>query len=292
MRVTDSMRFDVATRNLGTVQQQMLEASNVASSGVRVSKPSDDPVSAAQVARVQASLDQTSSYQTAIATTRPDLALAESSLATASDLLTHAKELALQAANGAMSSSDRSAIATELTGVRSQMLSLSNTRGLTGYIFSGSQVGTEAFDSSGNYQGDTTEHSVEIAQGVVAPVSVTGASTFKVAGGHDVFGELSNLVTALTTNNQAAIMTGVGDMEGCGKQVRDARTQTGVKLARLDSADSTHSDTAAVLQGQKSGLVNADQAAAYSRLVMVQRSLDAATTVARTTLSTLQTPLG
>src|SRR5206468_3053879 len=119
-----------------------------ASSGIRVGKPSDDPIAAAELARLSASSSQTKAQLSTIDTVRGDAELTESSLSDASDIFVRLKELALQGANGNLSADERKSIGLEASGLKGALLSLSNARGQRGYLFSGSQVTTAAFDAN------------------------------------------------------------------------------------------------------------------------------------------------
>ena len=119
MRVSDGMRLDAMTQQMSTLSQQQVSASKIASTGLRINAPSDDPVAAAQQARVQASLDATDGYRTAIRNVRGDVELSETTLASATDTLQSAQDLAMQGANGSLAASDRTALASQVSQLHS-----------------------------------------------------------------------------------------------------------------------------------------------------------------------------
>src|SRR6185369_10435093 len=116
-------------------------------SGLRVGKPSDDPIAAAELARLSVSSSQTKAHLSTIDIVRGDAELTESTLSDASDIFVRLKELALQGANGGLTADERTSIGLEASGLKGALLSLANARGQRGYLFSGSQVATAAFDS-------------------------------------------------------------------------------------------------------------------------------------------------
>jgi len=292
MRVSDAARYTLVTRNVAMNQKQMLQAARQASSGRRVGLPSDDPVAAAHAARLRANLDQTVAFRASINILRTDLQLAESNLASATDILGRVRQIALAAANGSASAEDRAAMAREVEQLRDQLLQTANAQGSNGFLFAGSQPGVQPYDAAGVYGSDSKDRQVEIAQGVVASVTMPGASVFTVTGGRDVFADIAAFKDALDTNDATAISSSLGSLEAGTKQVLRARTAAGTKIARLDSADAVHAETESSITIQHSKLTEADPAASYSRLAVVQQSLDAALAVARMTLSTLRNPLG
>ena len=287
MRVSDAMRLDTMTQQMSTLSQRELAASKQASTGMRISAPSDDPVAAAQAARVQASLDATDGYRTTIRNVRGDVDMAETSLASAGDILTRAGELAMQGANGSLNASDRAALAQEVGQLRDQLVTVANTKGSTGYLFGGTASTSAPFDANGNFLGNANDRVAEVGPNVSMTVSVNGASTFTVAGGTDVFAELSNLQTALSTNNVSALPTSVNTLDTARRQVLSGRLDAGTKLARLDTADSAHEAGQTSLSTERTGLLQVDPAAAYTQLQATQTAVEQSIAVARSTLNTL-----
>ncbi len=287
MRVSDGMRLDGMTQRMSQLSQRELAAARQASTGMRVGAPSDDPVAAAQAARVQASLDATGSYRGTIRDVRGDVDLAETTLASAGDILTRAGELAMQGANGSLNASDRAALAKEIGQLKEQLVTVANTKGSTGYLFGGTASTTAPFDATGTFLGNANDRVAEVGANVSMTVSVDGATAFTAAGGTDVFAELTNLETALSTNNVAALPTSVNTLDTARRQVLAARLDAGTKLARLDTADSAHEAGQATLSTERTGLLQVDPAAAYTQLQATQTAVEQSIAVARSTLATL-----
>jgi flagellar hook-associated protein 3 FlgL len=287
MRVSDGMRLDSMTQQMAQLSQRELTASRQASTGMRLGAPSDDPVAAAQAARVQASLDATDGYRASIRDVRGDVDLAETSLASAGDILTRAGELAMQGANGSLNAGDRTALAQEVGQLKDQLVTIANTKGTNGYLFGGTASTTSPFDASGNFLGNADDRVAEVGANVSMTVSVNGASTFTAAGGTDVFAELSNLQSALATNNVAALPSSVNTLDGARRQVLAGRLDAGTKLARLDTADSAHQAGQTSLSTERTGLLQVDPAAAYTQLQATQSAVEQSIAVARSTLTTL-----
>ena len=287
MRISDAMQTNAIATSLQSVESQYQNASQVASSGLKINAPSDDPIGAAQLARVQASIDQTTTYQNTITSVQGDLTLAESSLASASDVIASVKELALEASDGSMTASARQSMATQVAQLQSQLLSLANTKGTSGYIFSGSQTSTAAFSDTGTYQGDDADRTAEIGQGNTAVVNVTGAKAFTAAGGVDVFATLSALQTALSNNDMSGISASVSGLDSASSQISVAEGDAGIKLDRLSTASTAHQQTQLSLASEQHGLADADPAQAYSQLTTLQNTLEQAIATSRTTLTAL-----
>jgi flagellar hook-associated protein 3 FlgL len=287
VRISNAMQTNSIATSLQSVESQYQAASQVASSWSRINAPSDDPVGAAQLARVQASIDQTTTYQNTITSVQGDLTLTESSLASAGDVIGSAKELALEASDGSLTATQRQSIGTQVAQLQSQLLSIANQKDANGYIFSGSQTGTAAFSDTGVYQGDTADRTAEIGQGNTAVVNVTGAKAFTAAGGVDVFATLGALQTALNSNDMSGISSSVSALDSASSQISVAQSDAGIKLDRLTTAGTAHQQTQLSLASQRHDIADADPAQAYSQLTTLQNALEQAIATSRITLSTL-----
>jgi flagellar hook-associated protein 3 FlgL len=281
------MRLDAMTRQVSLAGQMQADASREASSGLRVGAPSDDPVAAAQAARVQAQFDGTTAYRTTIRNGRGDVELAESSLSSAGDVLQSAHDLAMQGVNGSLSAANRAVMADQVAQLKEELVGLGNTKGAQGYLFGGTASEASPFDANGTFLGNSNDRVAQVGPNLSTVVSVSGALAFTGAGGSDVFAALQSLQTALSTNNVAGISASVSSLDAAQRQVLAARVDAGMKLSRLDVSDAAHGTAQTALNTEKNALVQADPAMAYSKLMAVQSSLEQAITVARSMLSTM-----
>lgn len=286
MRITDNMRFDTVQQSLASLRSRQAELTSQISSGSKINAPSDDPVAAARLTRIAAQASRTADYRSTIDTVRSDLQLGEGSLAQASDLMVRAKELALQGANGALTADDRKTLATEVATLQAQFLSTANARGSRGYLFSGNRTDTATLSGNGDFQGDDSEHTVEISPGVTTAVSVTGAEAFTTAGGVDAYATLTSLRQALETDDADGVAATLGNLESSRAQIVRVQAKTGLIMNRLDSADEALSVTALELDRRRSEVGDVDPFSALSELSQLSTTLQQAIQVARNTFST------
>ena len=122
MRVTEQMRYDSVSSNLSQLSARQAKAAQESQTGLRVNLPSDDPIAAAELARLRASQGQITARRSTINAVRGDAELAESSLQQASDLLASAKDLALQGGNGALGAAERATLAKQVQDLKEQLL--------------------------------------------------------------------------------------------------------------------------------------------------------------------------
>jgi flagellar hook-associated protein 3 FlgL len=285
MRVTDGMRYAMATQNLSALSSRQLTVAQQAQTGQRVNAPSDDPIAAAQLARLAAVQTQIAAHQSTINSVRGDAELSESSLQEASTLMARAKELATQGANGSLDASDRAIIATQVKDVLDQLVALGNTKGATGFIFGGSQTQSAPFSAAGAFSGNDDQHVVDIGNSSPTAVNSSGAQAFTAAGGRDVFADVTALYTALNTNDTAGITATLTNLDTSRAQVSNAEANAGTVINKLDASTSVLSSASLSSQQETQTLGAVDAATAYSNLTALNNALTRSTSVAQQLLS-------
>jgi flagellar hook-associated protein 3 FlgL len=146
MKVSTSYLFDQATDRMSIIQNRLAKTQAQMAETKQVLNPSDAPDQAAAIQRLQGEIDRQQNNSNSLKIAQSRYQAEEVALSSANDILTRLKELSVQAANGTVSSIDRSAIAAEMTSLKDQLLSLGNTRDDNGnYLFSGTRVRTPAF---------------------------------------------------------------------------------------------------------------------------------------------------
>jgi len=287
MRIADTTRFRNIQDQVTRAQSQHADAARQAASGLRVGAPSDDPVAAAQALRVTHSMARTETFRNTINSVRGDVELAESTLAGAEDVMQRLHDIALGASSGTLDPKEQAAMATEVGQLKDQLVAFANQKGSMGYLFGGTKTQTAPFSSLGAFTGDDLDRTAEVGQGVVMTVSTSGAKAFTVAGGRDMFSDIDALYAAINTDNKAAMLASVSQMDAGRGQILAARADAGIKVARLDAADATHEQASVTLATQRHGLIEAEPVQAYSHLAQMQQQLEAAVGVSKSLLDTL-----
>ena len=131
-RLGTANMYDNALRNLGTRQTNLSNLQENLTSGKRVVRASDDPVSAAQAERAINRLARIQTEQRALETQRNAIAQAESALGDAVDLVQNFRELVVNAGSAALTPNDRNTIANQLQGLREQLLEMANRKDTNG----------------------------------------------------------------------------------------------------------------------------------------------------------------
>ena len=131
-RVSTANQYDTALRNIGQRNTSLSNLQENLTSGKRVVRPSDDPVSAAQAERAINRLARIQTEQRALETQRNAIAQAESALGDAIGLIQNFRELTVSAGGGTLTPNDRATIANQLQGLREQIVEVANRKDTNG----------------------------------------------------------------------------------------------------------------------------------------------------------------
>ena len=281
MRITDKMTLDFARQGQSRALRQFADASRVASSGLRVNAPSDDPVAWSMKVRHDAQIQRMDNRTRTLTRAGSDLDTAESVLSSAGDVLEGARALAVQLASGTVDARTRASLSGQVTSMRDTLLSLANSRGASGYLFGGTATGTPPFSAAGAFTGNDTAVPVEIADGVTARSNASGEQAFAVAGGRDILADLQAFATALSTNNVAGIQASIDNLDAGHRQIVTAQVTTGIAAERLHSAiDVTTASILSVTRARASE-TEADITTAYTALSSTQAGYERSIAVTR-----------
>ena len=125
-RVGTANMYDNAIRNVSARQTSLVNLQENLTSGKRVVRASDDPVSAAQAERALTRISRIQTEQRALENQRNAIAQAESTMGDAIGLVQEARQLMVSAGSGTLTSNDRATIANQLQSLRDQLTAVAN----------------------------------------------------------------------------------------------------------------------------------------------------------------------
>jgi flagellar hook-associated protein 3 FlgL len=220
MRIATSTIYSQQTAAIDNQSAQYAQLGQELSSGIAVSEPSDDPQQIGQDLELHATIaTQTQESSDSTAATN-QLTQTDSALNGVTSLLQSANSLAEEAANSSLSSTDRSAIVSQLNDMINEAVSYGNTEYNGTYVFAGTASSTSPpVQAVGNPPTSVTFSGNEQAQGQVLingqtmSLTTTFASAFNYNasdGSPSVFQTLINLRNQVqnpqyTDTSQAAI---------------------------------------------------------------------------------------
>lgn len=290
MRINPNQTPDLLAA-LAVTQRQQDTALLQLATGRKVNTPSDDPAAAAQVVTNHDRSSQVDSFQRSMSSVNGQLQTADSTLSSVVTALQRAITLGVQGANqGTLSDADRTAIAEELRGVQSQLLSLANTSFQGRFLFSGTEQTQpfvlDATSASGvRYDGNTGINTVTIGNGYQLQVNLPGSQLFSPAGG-DVFQAMQGLINAVTSNT--GIDTAVGTVRGAFDSITAQRVFFGNGMNQIEAQQTFLGAQKVQLSSEENALAGADPAAVASQVVNTENARNATlAAIARVSPTTL-----
>jgi flagellar hook-associated protein 3 FlgL len=255
-----------------TSQQNMNTATQQLASGRSVNQLSDNPAAVAGLVGNHNQASQDDQFLQNTGTLQTRLQVSDSALSSAVAVLTRAVSIGTEGANGTLSAADRQAVAGEVKGLSSQLLSLANTTYQGTYIFSGTAVTTQPFTLNAatnavTYNGNANTTSVQISNGNSINSSVPGSQLFTNAAG-DAFGALQNLYASLISGNN--IGQAVGQVNSALTQVGVQRVAYGNALNQIDLTQNFLNQDKINLSSQENTLVGANPAKAATDFSQAQ----------------------
>lgn len=148
IRMTDSMRYDTAVRNIFTANARYTETTTKLASQKEINKISDDPLGVSQVLSLKQALNDTNLYTKSIENLEAWVTFTESQLNKAIDLVVRAKELAVSQGSATADAASRKAAAAEVKSLFDELLSIGNEKLGSRYLFGGTRTDSRPFSGT------------------------------------------------------------------------------------------------------------------------------------------------
>lgn len=299
MRISTQMMYDQNMRGITDSQSKWLSYGEQMSTGKCVNRPSDDPIAASQAIVLSQSQSQNSQFALARTFATQKVSLEDNVLAQVNTALSSVREKLVYAANGTLSDDDRLSLATDIQGVRDQLMNLANTADGNGrFIFAGYKTESAPFDSAtGDYKGGLEPITQQVDTARNMAISHTGQQIFEsitsnaqeVPGGG--YGEtnmfkildatvaslktpIENDPTAAAAQAQVIANAQIG-IKNSQNNILTVVADVGTKMNELEKLDTLGDDRALGQTKQMSDLVDVDWNAAISSYTMQQAALQA-----------------
>jgi len=262
---------------LENLQQQQSTATLEMGTGSTINKPSDNPAGAAELVQIQNATSQVDSFQQSIGSINSQLSTADSTLSSVATVLQRAISLGVQGANGTLSNTDRSAIATELSGIQSQLISLANTTYQDQFLFAGTAdtepyVIDAAAPSGVSYKGNSGTNLVTIGNGYQVQVNLPGSQVFNGPGA-DVFQAIQDLINGLNSNS--GIPNAVTEVTNAYNYVTEQRVFYGNAMNQAQSQQTFLGTENVNLSQQENTVAGADMDTVASQLASDETAINA-----------------
>lgn len=150
MRITNSMISSRMMLNMNNNLRRMDKINNDLSSGVKIHKPSDDPILVARSLKLHTDLAENNQFKRNIDDAYSVLDKTEISLKELNDVLLRVRDLTTQASNGVLTPDDSKNIQAEVKQLKEQIVKISNDTYVGRHIFSGYRTDEPYLNSDGS----------------------------------------------------------------------------------------------------------------------------------------------
>lgn len=281
MRVTDSAAFAAIRKQVTRARADYATAQEQASTGLRVQRPSDDPVAAAAARRESSrkALADAGSKATDHATM--ELEGSDAALGDVFDGLTRARELALESSSSTVSEENRRTAAIEVRKIYEQMVTLGNTNVAGRYVFAGYSDKTAPFQEDGQFIGDDSTKEVQAMPGMRTAASISGSTVFGTGLSDNLFSTLDSLATALEQNDVEAVRATFTALDSNEDRVLSARSQVGAMMDSVSVTQAIADRYSYRSEVEIARLTEIDEISSATNLVQAKSALESALAIAQ-----------
>lgn len=258
MRVTNKMLTDSVLNTINANLNKMDQLKEQLSSGKSINRPSDDPISTAQLLAAKSALNAQKEYHRNMEDAMGWLDTTDGALANANEVLQRSRELAVYGSNGTLPEQSMNALADEVNKLVEEMVQIANTNYAGRFIFGGGNTTKPPFEITGTDNSGVTEVQFinssfdeslldetyklkfEIESGVTIDVSA-GEKTFHTdANGNAdinaVFNTMIKLRQELQAGNKEEISSLIDEFDKFIDNVLSERAVVGANSKRMRAA--------------------------------------------------------
>lgn len=311
MRLSTSMIYQQTMQGVTNAQSLWMQSGQQLSTGKRVVNPSDDPMAASQAVMVSQSQSENSQYTLARSFARNELSQETKTLEQVTSTIQSIQSIIISAKSDILSDDDRASYATQLQGLKDQLLNqVNSTNGSGRYTFAAFKSDKPPFVVSATgavtYQGGDVAIEQKVDASREMTIGHTGTSVFMaltsnakpepddaagnpVAAEANIFNTIDTVLSSLKTplagatdavkeQAEAQMDKGIRGMANSLNNVLSVQAEVGTQLQELDNLDSLGSDRTLSNKQRLTDLVDVDYTAAISSYVMQQAALQASYT--------------
>jgi flagellar hook-associated protein 3 FlgL len=272
MRVPNLLNNAQAQLDLQRVKQSFAQTVQQVSSGQAIVDIGDDPSGTSQILGYQADISQNAQYISQANTANSYLTSTSTVLTTMGNDLNSLMSLAQEGLGSGATASSQDAIATQVTALRSDLISLGNTQEQGRYIFAGTNTTQQPFDpATGAYSGNDGSISLAVSQTASVVTNVPGDTLFfggpgGQGGDGDLLAQAANLSTALQANDTAGIQTAYNNLQAISNRVNTIVAGVGGRQNGIQAVQSGLTSFNNTLTTQESSIASVDYPTAITQL--------------------------
>lgn len=288
LRVTQSMMNTQLLRNISNNLGRMNTLQNQLSTGMKINKPSDDPVGITFALRYRSELDANEQYTKNVSTTMSMLEYTDTTIGQAGDIMQRARELLVRGANGALEQTSMDAIKVEIAQLYNQMVEIGNSSFNGKQVFNGELTGDKPYPTMGvdgtvdlladppllkafQVSSDNGSIKYELAAGMKLGINIIGNEVFgegisptatqaEIESSDNVFLLLQRAHDMLSSGDQAGISNLIGQVDSRMNTMLTKRAEVGARVNRVSIVQNRLDDININLQTVQAKTEDADMA--------------------------------
>jgi flagellar hook-associated protein 3 FlgL len=278
MRVNPNPLPDVIA-SLAQTQQQINTDLQQIASGRSVNVPSDNPAAAAELVQNAGQTSEADQFLRSAGSIQGEIQNADSTLNSVITSLQRAISLGVEGANGTLNSADRAALATEVQGIKAQLVSLANLTYQGNYVFGGTATQTTPYvidpsSSSGvTYKGNSGVNNVTLGNHFTLQTNLPGSQLFS-GSGTDLFQSMQDLITSLQSG--AGVGAAVAEVDSSYSHINAQRVFYGNAANQLTGQQTYLNSETTQLAQRQNNVGGADLTSVISNLTNAETARQAA----------------
>ncbi|MFD2331480.1 flagellar hook-associated protein FlgL [Cohnella sp. GCM10020058] len=282
LRVTQGMIQSQVVRNLNHNLNSMTNSQEQLTTGRKINKPSDDPVGITYALRYRSEIAMNDQFQRNLTTATSAVDHVDTVLGQINDLVSRVKELTVKGVSDTSTPESRVAIAKELDGIYSNLVTLGNEQLNGKYIFNGQQTLTQPYTeaTAGTQDTDDGEINLSLAPGVAISTNMSGNKVFGSSTDADnLFTVVRTLRDSFNANDSKTASNTMSKLDSRLNTFLGIRSEIGARANRIEMLDSRNKDLDVTLNSLSGKVEDADMAATITELQTQQNVYQASLSV-------------
>lgn len=185
-RVSQNMQGNLLVSSMQKAMVNLLHTQEQLATGLSLVRPSDNPVDATAIIRMEEIVEAQKQYLTNIENASSAVSLADANIGSMHELVNQAYEVALENLGSTATAEERNSAAIIVDSILNQLVNLGNTEYLGSFLFAGQANTAAPFEIKDNnvwFYGDFTPLTVQVNDKVSEPYSITADELFGVGTG-------------------------------------------------------------------------------------------------------------
>ena len=288
LRVTTQLLVDRSVRNINNQTSRLLTLQEQLATGLRVNRPSDDPIDARRAVSIRSLIGKNEQYLANISMVNSPVAETNTSIETILSSFSRAWELTLRGANGTNAQSQLDALALEIDQILEGIFSTANHETNGRYLFGGTRTTAPPYEAVRNAAGEITAvnfvgntEAVRVAISDVLDLQYNETGPDVLSETQDIFQTLIDVRDSLRAGDTGALgSVRLEEMETVRVQLTSALARVGSIQNRLDRSVEEFEEFTFQLQTQLSDAIDADYAEVITELNAQTNAFQAALSAA------------